>query len=224
MELIWRTEYYHPCFLSILETIACFLSRGEGGKGGELLNSISFGRRRLWPAVQSLTFLCTILNRKCNPLIKPSWKNAALLRTMYMFMLAVMFFNLWALYPFIYVQPEGVTAMFCADPCPCTCLGLHRQYYIPLGYVFFWTYRLVNILIPDSWGFLFPGVIFNKCWFLSCYFLSATPLPPTGFSVLPENTGGVRVQWVPGFYSLYDKVVTVTYHAEHKPNKVCKTF
>ena len=56
---------------------------GGGGGGGELLNSISFGRRRLWPAVQSLTFLCTILNRKCNPLIKPSWKNAALLRTIH---------------------------------------------------------------------------------------------------------------------------------------------
>ena len=98
--------------------------------------------------------------------------------------------------------------------------------YSPLGYVFFRTYRLVNILIPESWGFLPQGVIFRKCWFLSCYFLSATPLPPTELSVLPENTGGVRVQWGFGsfWYSPYNTVVIVKYHTEHKPNKVCKTF
>ena len=100
--------------------------------------------------------------------------------------------------------------------------GSITNVYSPLGNVFFWTYRLVN----NTWvlGFLLPGVIFNKCWFLSCYFLSATPLPPTQFSVLPKNTGGVRVQWGLGFYSIYDTFVIVKYHAEHKPNKVCITF
>lgn len=94
--------------------------------------------------------------------------------------------------------------------------------YPSLGYVFFQTYHVVNILIPKSWGFLLPGVIFSKCWFLSCYFLSATPLPPTKLSVLPDNTGGVRVQWgLDSLYSYYNTVVIVTYHAEHKPNKVC---
>ena len=140
------------------------------------------------------------------------------------FMLTVMFFNLWTLYPF------ATWRRYChvlSRPLPMyMCRPSQAVLYSPLGYVFFWTYRLVNILIPESWGFLPPGVIFHKCWFLSCYFLSATPLPLTELSVLPENTGGVRVQWGFGsfLYSTYKTVVIMKYHAEHKPNKVCITF
>ena len=130
----------------------------------------------------------------------------------------------WTLYPF------ATWRRYChvlSRPLPMyMCRPSHAVLYSPLGYVFFRTYRLVNILIPESWGFLPPGVTFHKCWFLSCYLLSATPLPPTELSVLPENTGGVRVQWGFGsvLYSPYNTVVIVKYHAEHKPNKVCKTF
>ena len=123
-----------------------------------LLNIISFWRRRLCPAVQSLTFLYTILNRKGNPLIKPPWKNAALLRTMHMFMLTIMFFNLWTLFPFIYLQPEEGTAMFWADPCPCTCVirpsQAALQMYIPLWAMCF-SGPTVWWIIPESWDFCF---------------------------------------------------------------------
>lgn len=77
-----------------------------------LLNIISFWKRRLCPAVQSLTFLYTILNRKGNPLIKPPWKNAALLCTMHMFMLTLMFFNFWTLFPFIMWSLKKVLPCF----------------------------------------------------------------------------------------------------------------
>ena len=48
----------------------------------------------------------------------------------------------------------------------------------------------------------------------------ATPLPPTDFSVLPEQTGDARVKWnLSSVYSRYNTLVKVIYHAENKANK-----
>ena len=48
----------------------------------------------------------------------------------------------------------------------------------------------------------------------------ATPLPPTDFSVLKEQTGDVRVKWeLDPVYSRDNTLVKVTYHAENKANK-----
>ena len=48
----------------------------------------------------------------------------------------------------------------------------------------------------------------------------ATPLPPTDFSVLTEQTGDVRVKWeLDSAYSRCNTLVKVTYHAENKANK-----
>ncbi|CAH3104176.1 unnamed protein product [Porites lobata] len=50
----------------------------------------------------------------------------------------------------------------------------------------------------------------------------ATPLPPTDFSVLKEQTGDVRVKWkLDPVYSGHNTliIVKVTYHAENKANK-----
>ena len=48
----------------------------------------------------------------------------------------------------------------------------------------------------------------------------ATPLPPTDFSVLKEQTGDVRVKWeLDSAYSRDNTLVKVTYHAENKANK-----
>ena len=53
----------------------------------------------------------------------------------------------------------------------------------------------------------------------------ATPLPPTDFSVLKEQTGDVRVKWkLDPVYSRHNTliIVKVTYHAENKANKTKK--
>ena len=76
-------------------------------------------------------------------------------------------------------------------------------------------------IFPDL-GFRSYSVYVVGVDIMSCYFLSATPQPPTGFFVLAEKTGDVRVQWgLNSVYSSYSTLVIVTYHAEHKPRKVC---
>ena len=61
----------------------------------------------------------------------------------------------------------------------------------------------------------------KSCIFAPCVERAlATPLPPTDFSVLTEQTGDVRVKWkLDSAYSRDNTLVKVTYHAEKKANK-----
>lgn len=100
-----------------------------------LLNIISFWRRRLCPAVQSLTFLYTILNRKGNPLKTSMEKCCPFMYNAHVHA-NINVLQLLNSLPFYNVEPEEGTAMFWADPCPCTCVirpsQAALQMYIPL--------------------------------------------------------------------------------------------